>query len=257
MATEITFSNTALNKVNKLGIKSEDHKNRAYEPQTQNTFTFQFLFDAGQTYYIRKRVEEAVGAKSRITGSDKNKLLTAANHAEALVAINDYLNSSLQSITSPTKNIGQIVIDFFNTQVKFAGKPTYSDANITLNTLIGLQTKNILSAWSDMCLNDNSLAGGWARSDGTLGNNWNFSKSADDVFPHIGYKVDGVLLECARDGSIVNQWDYIGMWLKSFTPGSFTMAGANSPSQISGSISVDLIRQSRNKFTNLKDYDVE
>ena len=256
MGSIITYDkDTKLNRVSKLGITSEDHKNRAYEPQTQNTFTFQFLFDAGQTFYIKKRVEAAsIGSNKTVIGGSGNALLSASNHAEALTAINDYLNSSLQSITSPTKNIGQIAIDFFNTQVKFAGKPTYSDANITLNTLIGIQTKNILSAWSDMCLNDSTLAGGWARSDGTY-SKWPSSKvSANTVFPHIGYKVDGVLLECARDGTIVNQWEYIGMWLKSFTPGSFTMSGANTPSQVSGTIAVDLIRQSKTKFNELKKY---
>lgn len=250
----VTYSTSGsdLSKITKLGITSEDHKNRAYEPQTQNTFTFQFLFDAGQAYYIKKRVSESLSNTTTIVGSSSNALVAADSYGTALTAINDYLNTSLQSITSPTKSIGQITIDFFNTQVKFAGKPTYSDANITLNTLIGIQTKNILSAWSDMCLNDNTLAGGWARSDGTL-DTWSKAKNlgtADKVFPHIGYKVDGKLLECARDGTIVNQWDYIGMWLKSFTPGSFTMAGANTPSQVSGTIAVDLIRQSKTKFSN-------
>lgn len=260
MGSIITYgSDDKLSKINKLGITSEEHKNRAYEPQTQNTFTFQFLFDAGQTFYIRKRVEAALtGGNDTIIGkSGGNALLRASNHAQALIAINDYLNSSLQTITSPTKNIGQIAIDFFNTQVKFAGKPTYSDANITLNTLIGIQTKNILSAWSDMCLNDSTLAGGWARSDGTI-ESWPSLKkgTANSVFPHIGYKVDGVLLECARDGTIVNQWEYIGMWLKSFTPGSFTMSGANTPSQVSGTIAVDLIRQSKTVFNKLKEKNI-
>lgn len=242
MSTVINFNDDKYGKLNKLGITSYEHKDRAYEPQTQNTFTFQFLFDKGQVEYIRRRTEAATG--SVLTGKKE-----IPKGAAGLAKINEYLNASLQSVSSPTKNVGSIIIDFFNTQVKFAGKPTYSDANITLNTLIGIQTKNILAAWSDMCQEEQGLAGGWARSDGTI-TSYTQAQAMDEqtLFSHIGYKVDGILLECARDGSIVNQWDYIGMWLKSFTPGSFTMSGANSPSQISGTISVDLIRQSSLKF---------
>lgn len=242
MSTVINFNDDKYGKLNKLGITSYEHKERAYEPQTQNTFTFQFLFDPGQVEYIRRRVDEATG--STLTGKK-----TIPKGSDGLAKINEYLNVSMQSIQSPTKNIGQIVIDFFNSQVKFAGKPTYSEANITLNTLIGIQTKNILSAWSGMCQEESSLAGGWARSDGTITSYAQAQSLSDsELFSHIGYKVDGILLECARDGSIVNQWDYIGCWLKSFTPGSFSMSGANSPSQVSGTISVDLIRQSSLSF---------
>ena len=38
------------------------------------------------------------------------------------------------------------------------------------------------------------------------------------------------------------------MWISSFTPGSYTMAGANTPSQVTGTITVDLIKQSDTSF---------
>lgn len=252
MGTIITYDSDNVGKVTKLGITSMDHSNRAYEPQTQNTFTFQFLFDPGQVAYI---ATSANRNKNFINGGNDDFEIPVTNYAEGLAKINSILNSSMQSISSPTKNIAQIVIDYFNTQVKFAGKPTYSNANITLNTLIGLGSKNILSAWSDICLNDNTLAGGWARSlkDTVNGNipqpdGLDAESYMNKLFPLIGYKCDGILLECARDGTIVNQWDYIGMWLSSFTPGSYTMAGANSPSQVTGTITVDLIRQSTSSY---------
>lgn len=242
MSTVISFNDDKYGKVNKLGITTQEHRDRAYEPQTQNTFTFQFLFDPGQVEYIRKRTESATG--SVLTGKK-----SIPKGASGLAKINEYLNVSLQSITSPTKNIGQIVIDFFNTQVKFAGKPTYSNANITLNTLIGIQTKNILSAWSDICLEQHTLAGGWARSDGTVTTYTQAQAMTEtQLFSHIGYKCDGLLIECARDGSVVNAWDYLGLWLSSFTPGSFNMSGANSPSQVTGTLSCDLIQQSSLSF---------
>lgn len=242
MGTQITFDSgdNSIAKVNKLGITSYDQ--RKYEPQTQNTFSFQFLFDPGQVAYIATAANIQA---SSITGAET---IDATNYANGLAQINEILNSSMQGITSPTKTIAQIVIDFFNTQVKFAGKPTYSDANITLNTLIGLGSKNVLSAWSDICLNDRTLAGGWARTEPNYSvpnrGGMTASQYLDVLFSHIGYKVDGILLECARDGTIVNQWDYIGMWVSRFTPGSYTMAGASTPSQVTATITVDKIQQS-------------
>lgn len=250
MGTQITFdsSDQSIAKVNKLGITSYDQ--RKYEPQTQNTFSFQFLFDPGQVAYIATAANIQT---SSITGSEP---IDAQNYANGLAQINEILNSSMQAIGSPTKNVAQIVIDFFNTQVKFAGKPTYSNASITLNTLIGLGSKNVLSAWSDICLNDRSLAGGWARTEPNYSVPQRGGLTADQyldtLFSHIGYKCDGILLECARDGTIVNQWDYIGMWLSAFTPGSYTMAGASSPSQVTATIVVDKIQQSNISYVQSK-----
>ncbi len=250
MGTQITFDSgdNSIAKVNKLGITSYDQ--RKYEPQTQNTFSFQFLFDPGQVAYIATAANIQA---SSITGAET---IDATNYANGLAQINEILNSSMQGITSPTKTIAQIVIDFFNTQVKFAGKPTYSDANITLNTLIGLGSKNVLSAWSDICLNDRTLAGGWARTEPNFSvpprGGMTASQYLDVLFSHIGYKVDGILLECARDGTIVNQWDYIGMWVSRFTPGSYTMAGASTPSQVTATITVDKIQQSDISYVQQK-----
>lgn len=242
MSTNIVFdpSNAKLAKVQKLGITS--YTKRMYEPQTQNTFSFEFLFDPAQVAYIATFANNQI---SPITGAEE---IDAVNYSRGLSQINDILNSSMQSLNSPTKTVAQIVIDFFNTQIKYAGKPTYSNANITLNTLIGLGSKNVLAAWSDICLNDRTLAGGWARTEPGYQVPSRGSMSADDylntLFSHIGYKVDGVLLECARDGTIVNSWKYIGMWVQTFTPGSYNMAGSSSPSQVTATITVDKIEQS-------------
>lgn len=245
--TSESFNSETIYKIDKnlLGFTSTTATDRKYEPQTQNTFSFQFLFDRGQAAYLgaaaNMQANELAGAKK-----DEFKV---KEYSACLKQLNEVLNMSLQGLTSPTKTIGQIVIDFFNSQIKYAGKPTYSNANITFNTFIGLGTKNVLSAWSNICQNEETLEGGWARSldpdniDISGYNPDNPQKFLTDIFPKIGYKVDGYLLECARDGTIVNSWKYIGMWVSSFTPGTFTMAGANSPSQVTATITVDKIMQ--------------
>lgn len=242
MATNITFdnSNSKLAKVNNLGFTS--YSARKFEPQTQNTFSFEFLFDAAQVAYIATYANNQI---SPITGAEE---IDAANYARGLAQINEILNSSTQNLSAPTKNIGQITIDFFNSQIKFAGKPTYTNASFTFNTLIGLGSKNVLAAWADICLSERTLAGGWARTEPGYSPPPRGRLSSDqylnNLFSHIGYKVDGLLLECARDGSIINSFKYIGMWVSSFTPGTYSMSGSNSPSQVSATITVDKIEQS-------------
>lgn len=240
MATSISVGqgNNNLSKVDRMGFTS--YTARKYEPQTQNTFAFEFLFDPGQVAYIATYANAQI---SPITGAEE----ISTNFNKGLAQINEILNCATQQLTAPTKTIGQIVIDFFNSQIKYAGKPTYSNASITMNTLIGLGSKNVLAGWADICLNERTLAGGWARTEPNYNpparGNMEAAVYMDTLFSHIGYKVDGKLLECARDGSIINTYDYIGMWVSSFTPGSYNMAGSNSPSQISCTITVDKIQQ--------------
>lgn len=242
MSTNITIDskNNRLAKVNNLGFTS--YTARKYEPQTQNTFAFEFLFSHPQVAYIATFANNQI---SPITGAEE---IDAVNYSRGLSQINEILNSSMQSINSPTKTISQIVIDFFNSQIKFAGKPTYNNASITFNTLIGLGTKNVLAGWNDICQSERTLEGGWGRDEPgyTVPARGSQSASAylDTLFSHVGYKVDGLLLECARDGSIVNSWKYIGMWLQTFTPGNYNMSGSSTPSQVSATLCVDKIVQS-------------
>lgn len=241
MSTNIIFDseNKSIAKVGNLGFTS--YSARKFEPQTQNTFSFEFLFDPAQVAYIATYANRQI---SPITGAEA---IDGANYSRGLSQINEILNSSLQQANAPTKSIGQITIDYFNSQIKFAGKPTYNNASFTLNTLIGLGSKHVLAAWADICLSERTLAGGWARTEPNYNppvqGNMSDEQYLNKLFSHIGYKVDGVLLECARDGTIVSSWSYIGMWVSAFTPGNYNMSGANTPSQISATITVDQIKQ--------------
>mgnify|MGYP006935830003 CR=1 FL=1 len=233
-------------KVKKLGITS--YTERKYEPQTQNTFAFEFLFDSAQVAYIGTYANNQI---SPITGAEK---IDVNNYNKGLSQINEVLNASLDSLTSPTKTLGTIMIDYFNSQIKFAGKPTYNNASISFNTLVGLGTKNVLAGWNDLCQSDRTMAGGWGRTlpnykpDPFNESSENATEYLDKLFSNTGYKVDGIMLECARDGSIVNSWKYIGMWVQTFTPGNYSMAGSTTPARVSTTIVVDKIEQSDFKY---------
>lgn len=257
MSTFLVNNTTGGKFLEYTNLGRNSYADRRYEPQTQNNFTFQFLFDELQVAYLVYKYNKYIAP----TALGSRKMNSGANHySENLEKINEILNHTMTQINSPTKSVGQIVIDFFNSQIKYAGKPTYSNANITLNNLIGLSSKNLLSAWSELCLDDVTNKGGWARSSkdsaalSFLADDW-YSKNdagrdanASQLLRYAGYKVDGLLLECARDGTIVNSWLYIGMWLSDFTPGSYNMAGSSSPSQVTATITVDQITQAADDF---------
>ena len=82
MSTNITFDakNNKLAKVNKLGITS--YTARKYEPQTQNTFSFEFLFDPAQVAYIATFANNQI---SPITGAEE---IDAQNYSRGLSQIN-------------------------------------------------------------------------------------------------------------------------------------------------------------------------
>ena len=94
MSTNITFDakNNKLAKVNKLGITS--YTARKYEPQTQNTFAFEFLFDPAQVAYIATYANNQI---SPITGAEE---IDSVNYSRGLSQINEILNSSMQAINS-------------------------------------------------------------------------------------------------------------------------------------------------------------
>lgn len=254
MSTNITYNpDDKIARVKTLGFTSMTATERKYEPQTQNTFSFQFLFDPGQVTYI-------ANVANRSNNSQFGSENFDASYQTGLNQLNTALNVSLQNINAPTKSIAAIVIDFFNSRINFAGKPTYGTSNITLNNFIGIKSRNILAAWSDIALNPRNLAGGWARSlpdtelnaSGLIGRNDLNDAQLDRLFSLIGYKVDGILLECARDGTIVNQWDYIGMWISQFTPGSYNTSGSQSSSQVNATLTVDMIQMSDTNYRDSK-----
>ena len=107
MGTLISVSDINANvlKVNKLGITS--YTERKNEPQTQNTFSFQFLFDPGQVAYIATAANKQI---SPIAGATE----ISTKHSEGLAQINDILCSTMQQLSSPTKTIATIVLNSIN-----------------------------------------------------------------------------------------------------------------------------------------------
>jgi hypothetical protein len=86
-----------------------------------------------------------------------------------------------------------------NETVKFAGTPTFSTGSITVDDVVGLDTKSILMAWQALAYNVKTRKGGRMKD----------------------YKIDCQLVEYTQDFTIVRTWDIFGCWIQSLSEGEF------------------------------------
>lgn len=211
------------NKGQKIPHKGTKHmaNTRAFEPQTVNNYDIHVSFDEAQNAYIKKYLE----AYSIPPETGFNDYSIGASSAIA-----ERLSLSLRSFNAPEISLGRINVPYQNNGLKFAGKPEYGDASVSFQSFIGARSKQILKAWFNLGYDSVSEEGGFAY---TIKN----SSKPEDA----GYKCDCFLVETARNGLVVAEWQLIGCWLTSFGLGAFDAEGGQQ--LISGTLSCDIIEE--------------
>jgi hypothetical protein len=86
-----------------------------------------------------------------------------------------------------------------NDTVNFAGVPEFSDGEITVDDVVGLDTKSILMAWQGLAYNVHSRKGGRMKD----------------------YKKNATLIEYTQDFEEVRSWTLYGCWISNITEDSF------------------------------------
>lgn len=86
-----------------------------------------------------------------------------------------------------------------NDIVNFAGTPTFSDGEITVDDVVGLDTKSILMAWQGLAYNVHTRKGGRMKD----------------------YKKDCTLIEYTQDFEQIRSWKLYGCWIQNITEDSF------------------------------------
>lgn len=137
-----------------------------YEPQRTNTFSF---YVAGLDQLLK----------------DHNITINTDTSVEKVLEL------SVKTSSVPHFGIDPITINRGNSQMKFAGKPTFDAGSITVNDYIGAQTKDILMAWQSLAYNVETEKVGLASD----------------------YKLDAFLLEYAPDYTLVRTWVLRGCWV--------------------------------------------
>lgn len=109
------------------------------------------------------------------------------------------LSLSVKSSSVPHFDIEKITINRGNSQMHFAGKPTFKDGQITVRDYIGAHTKEILLAWQRMAYDPTTEKIGLAKD----------------------YKKTANLVEYTPDYQIVRTWILEGCWVSSISEGNF------------------------------------
>jgi hypothetical protein len=107
----------------------------------------------------------------------------------------------LNVIKAPVPHFDLKVLEYKrgNETVKFAGTPEFQTGSITVDDVVGLDTKSILMAWQALAYNVNTRKGGRMKD----------------------YKIDCQLVEYTQDFTIVRTWDLFGCWVSKISESEF------------------------------------
>jgi hypothetical protein len=86
-----------------------------------------------------------------------------------------------------------------NDTVNFAGTPEFSDGEITVDDVVGLDTKSILMAWQGLAYNVHTRKGGRMKD----------------------YKKNATLIEYTQDFEQIRSWKLYGCWISNIQEDSF------------------------------------
>ena len=167
-----------------------------YEIQRRNNFELHIIFNNsagnGKSDYAVTGDQVSLRRWDTDTGSpiSKDNYIRDAAHK---------LRLSVSSCTIPNFSQDVIKIRRGNTEMKFAGVPTWGDGSIVCNDYIGAATYDILASWQAMAYNQLTERVGLVQD----------------------YKRSAWLIEYTPDYQEVRRWYIAGMWISSLSSDSF------------------------------------
>lgn len=139
----------------------------------------------GQFANLRKPTEKALDDASA-------KLLTEDNAAEVFRL--NVVKTSVPQFSVETHEYRR-----GNDVVKFAGVPTWESGSLTVDDVVGVNTKDILISWLYLAYNPHTRMGGRMKD----------------------YKKKAVLQEYTQDYELIREWEIEGIFVKKVTDSEF------------------------------------
>lgn len=99
----------------------------------------------------------------------------------------------------PHYNVEVLEFKRGNDKVKFAGTPSFGDGNITVDDLVGLDTKSILMSWLRLAYDPRTFKGGRMKD----------------------YKKTCTLMEYTQDYELIRTWTLYGCFINELTEDGF------------------------------------
>ena len=125
--------------------------------------------------------------------------LNEAGDNDRLPHAQEYLKLNVVAADVPHFSITPLEYRRGNEQVKFTGVPDFGSGTITVDDVVGLDTKSILMAWQNLAYNVHTRKGGRMKD----------------------YKKNCTLIEYTQDYEQIRSWTLYGCWISDFTEDSF------------------------------------
>jgi hypothetical protein len=113
--------------------------------------------------------------------------------------VEEYLTLNVVQASVPHFQLEKLTYRRGNDVVHFAGVPTFTDGEITVDDVVGLDTKSILMAWQNLAYNEETRKGGRMKD----------------------YKKVATLVEYDQAFEIVRKWKLHGCWISNITEDAF------------------------------------
>ena len=114
-------------------------------------------------------------------------------------SVKEILRLNVVKCPVPTYSVEPMQYTRGNDVVKFAGKPTFSDGSLTVDDVVGVDTKSILMAWLRNAYDPHTFKGGRMKN----------------------YKKTCTLMEYTQDYELIRTWTLYGVFITGLTEGEF------------------------------------
>jgi hypothetical protein len=152
-------------------------------------------YEAARTGFFSLIVDDIDNiVKASYSGDPK-----AASNSDKIARAQETLKLNVTKAPVPHFSLATLEYRRGNDVVKFAGVPTYDAGDITVDDVVGMDTKSILMAWQALAYNVHSRKGGRMKD----------------------YKKNCTLIEYTQDFEQVRSWTLYGCWISKINEGDF------------------------------------
>jgi hypothetical protein len=124
---------------------------------------------------------------------------SAAASSDKIAKAQEYLKLNVVQAPVPHFQLQKMSYKRGNDTVNFAGVPEFQDGEITVDDVVGLDTKSILMAWQGLAYNVHTRKGGRMKD----------------------YKKNATLIEYTQDFEQIRSWTLYGCWISNITEDNF------------------------------------
>ena len=152
-------------------------------------------YEAGRTGFFSLIVHDIDNIIKASYGGERD----AATSSDRIPKAQEILKLNVVKAPVPHFSLAKLSYKRGNDTVNFAGVPEYRDGSITVDDVVGLDTKSILMAWQALAYDVYTRKGGRMKD----------------------YKKNCTLIEYTQDFEQIRKWTLYGCWIQDIQEGDF------------------------------------